>query len=129
MESSEYTNKSNLDWQYLQSKLEPVNNSQQHLLDCELQFWDFVYHLICIADVNGTIKYVNRRWLEITGLNEIEANSSKLFDIVHFEERDNFYYPNINFNYYGEEFIPWKDYILGLDVFSAWPKQLIWESY
>ena len=99
IESCEDNNTSNLNWQDLQSELDDTNNSKQkqNLQSCESQMvnldytiFDLVSHLICVANVDGSIKYVNRRWSEVTGLRDIEALDSKLFDAVHSEEREYF---------------------------------------
>lgn len=97
VESSEVNNTSNLDSQDLRSELGDTNNSKQNSHSYKLQqvnldytTFDLVPHLVCVTDVDGSIKYVNRRWSEITGLRDIELLDSKLFDLVHPEERENF---------------------------------------
>ncbi|KST65939.1 PAS domain S-box protein [Mastigocoleus testarum] len=52
--------------------------------------FNLVSHLICVVDVDGSIKHVNRCWLEITRLKYQEILGNKLFDLVSSEERENF---------------------------------------
>ena len=99
IESFEDNSASKLDWQNLESNLDRANNSKHHLHSCELQqvnldytIFDLVPHPICVADVNGSIKHVNRYWSKITRTTDIKGLDSKLFDIVHSEEQEKFSY-------------------------------------
>lgn len=97
MPSSDRNNASNLNSQKLKSELDDADGSKPHLPNCELQkvnldysIFDFISHLICIADVDGSIKYVNRSWHSKAQLRDFEALDSKLFDLVHSQEVENF---------------------------------------
>ena len=61
------------------------------MTNLDYKTFDLVSHLICVADVDGSIKHVNRYWLEITRLKYKEILGNKLFDLVYSEERENFF--------------------------------------
>ncbi|MEM9925652.1 MAG: PAS domain S-box protein [Cyanobacteria bacterium P01_D01_bin.50] len=100
MESSKnYNNPSNLDLQDLKSELDDTHKEKEYLPSPELRgvnldyrIFDLISHPICIADVDGSIKYVNRHWLSTNRLKDIEALDRKLFDVIHSQEREKFFY-------------------------------------
>ncbi len=104
IESSKKDNTNNLDWQSsesknLESSLDNTSNSKHHLQSSELQqtnldyiLLDLVSHPICVVDVSGSIKHVNRHWSKIAGSTDIKSLDKKLFNIIHSEERENFYH-------------------------------------
>ena len=94
MESSEFnSNASNLDGQDVKSELNNTNFScSSGATSSDYNIFDLISHLVCVTDTDGSIKYANHHWLEITGLKDIEALDIKIFDVIHSQELKEFHH-------------------------------------
>lgn len=100
MESSEFNiSKSNLDGQDINYRLDDTNNSTRHPvssssigLNSDYKIFDLISNLVCVTDTNGSVRYANRSWLETTGVRKIEVLNTSLFELIHSQEREQFYH-------------------------------------